>query len=96
MPDPPGRVTDHLEPSEWPTHRQGGGIRKSASRCTFLAAKVTVELTEQGIPVLLGPVSEVLDKVLDLFTRGFPKRFHGAEIGRVRLDPGWDRVDAGE
>jgi hypothetical protein len=31
-------------------------------------------------------VGEVLDEVLDLFTGGFPKCFHPAEVSRVRLD----------
>ena len=40
-------------------------------------------MAEQGIAVFLSPVREVLDEVLDLFARGFPKRFHGAEISCV-------------
>ena len=52
----------------------------------LLSGRIAVELAEQGIAVLLGPVGEVRDEVLDLFARGFPKRFHPAEIGRIGLD----------
>ena len=43
-------------------------------------------MAEQGIAILLGPVGEVLDEVLDPFTGGLPKCFHPAEVSRVRLD----------
>jgi len=49
-------------------------------------AQITVELAEQRVAVFLCPLGEVLDEILDLFARGFPKRFHRAEVGRVGFD----------
>ena len=52
---------------------------------SFLA-EIAVELAEQGIAVLLGPVGQVRDEVFHLLAGGIAKRLDPAEIGRIRLD----------
>ena len=76
------------EPSGWPTYPPDGETRNSASRCTFLAAEIAVELTEQCIPVFLRAIGQMCDEMLDLLARGFAEGLGAAEIYGVRLDQG--------
>jgi hypothetical protein len=46
-------------------------------------------VAEQGIAVLLSPVGEVLDEVLNLLTGSFSKRSNPTEISRIDLDKVW-------
>jgi hypothetical protein len=46
---------------------------------------VAVELAEQSIAVLLGPVGELLDEVLNLFSGGITERLRAAEVDGVGL-----------
>src|SRR6266851_2118705 len=85
-PDPPGPGRARPEPSEWRTHPLAGETRNSVSCCTFLAAKIAVELAEQRNAVFLGPVGQVSDKAFDLFPGGFAEGFGPAEIDGVGLD----------
>jgi hypothetical protein len=47
--------------------------------------RVAVELAEQGIAVLLGPVGQLLDEVLNLFPAGFSESLRAAEVDGVGL-----------
>src|ERR1039458_2209930 len=51
----------------------------------LLRPRVAVELAEQGIAVLLGPVGQLLDEVLNLFAGGLSERLRAAEVDRVGL-----------
>src|SRR5207248_8744196 len=46
---------------------------------------IAVELAEQGIAVFLGPIMEMLDKVLNLLTGCFPQGFDPAKINSIGL-----------
>src|SRR5437016_11544311 len=84
-PDPPGRETDHPERIQWPTDPQDGGFRNSVSCRTSFGWQITVQLAEQGIAVLLGPVSEVSNEGLDLLAGGFAQCLCPAELHRIGL-----------
>src|SRR3954469_9777747 len=58
----------------------GASPGSGASCCTFLRRHIAVELAEQGITILLGPIGQMLDEVLNLLTRSFAKRLRAAEI----------------
>ena len=47
--------------------------------------RVAVELAEQSIPVLHGPVSQLLDEDLNLFPAGFSERLGAAEVNGIGL-----------
>ena len=51
-----------------------------------LDPRIAVQLAEQGIAILGGPVGEVVDKVLDLPTSGFFQGFCAAEVDGIGLD----------
>jgi hypothetical protein len=76
----------HPGRSRWPIDPQDGGFRNSASCGTFFRREITVELAEQGISVLLGPVGQVGDEVLDLLACSFAQGLGPAEVGGVCLD----------
>src|ERR1039458_10011383 len=61
---------------------QGPGV--SCDHLLF-RAHVAIELAEQGIAVLLGPVGQLLDEVLHLLPAGLPERFCAAEVDGVGL-----------
>ena len=48
--------------------------------------RVAVELAEQAISVLLGPVGQLLDEVLNLFAGGISEHLRAAEVDRIGLD----------
>ena len=51
----------------------------------LLRVRVAVELAEEGIAVLLGPVGQLLDEVLNLFAGGLSERLCAAEVDGVGL-----------
>src|SRR5207253_10201140 len=80
-----GRRIIHRERSRWRSDLKGGDSRNSASCGTLFRGQVTVELAEQGIPILFGPISKVDNKVFDLLARGFAQDFDSAKINGVGL-----------
>jgi len=52
----------------------------------LLRLRVAVELAEQGIAVLLSPLSKLLDKAFDLFASGFFQTLRSTEVDRIGLD----------
>src|ERR1035437_3230864 len=61
---------------------QGPGV--SCDHLLF-RARVAIELAEQSIAVLLGPVGQLLDEVLNLFAGGLSERLRAAEVDGVGL-----------
>src|ERR1039458_2696561 len=61
---------------------QGPGV--SCDHLLF-RAHVAIELAEQGIAVLLGPVGQLLDEVLNLVPAGLSERLRTAEVDGVGL-----------
>jgi hypothetical protein len=47
--------------------------------------RVAVELADEGIAVLLGPVGELLDEVLDLLACGLAESFRATKVDGVGL-----------
>jgi hypothetical protein len=54
-------------------------------RPLLLRLRVAVELAEQSIAVLRGPVGQLLDEVLNLFPAGLSERLGAAEVDGVGL-----------
>jgi hypothetical protein len=46
---------------------------------------VAVELAEQSIPILLGQIGQLLNKVLNLFPAGLSERLRAAEVDGIGL-----------
>jgi hypothetical protein len=62
-------------------------IPQNAVSCgTFFAGEITIELAEQGITVLLCPVRQVRDEVLNLLAGGIAQSFGAAEVDGIGLD----------
>ena len=49
-------------------------------------AEIAVELAKQRIAILLSPIGQVRDEVLDLLASGFTQSLYAAEIGGIGLD----------
>src|SRR5579859_4084821 len=79
------RRTIHPECRSLQTDRPGASLESAASCHTFLRRHVAVQLAEQGIAILLGPVSQVLNEVLDLLACGVTQSSHSAEIDGIGL-----------
>src|SRR5207302_7845728 len=58
----------------------------AASSGTFFRAEIAVELAEQGIAVLLRPLSQLSDEVLNLLASGVAQSLGPAKISRIGLD----------
>src|SRR5207248_6935063 len=75
----------HPGRSRWPTDRQDGGSRNSASCCTFFRREITVELAEQSVAVFFSPFGQMNYKSFDLLTLRFTQSFDSAIIRGVGL-----------
>ena len=53
-----------------------------------LRSYIAVQLAEHGISVFLGPISQMLDKILNLLPSCFAQGFCAAEVGGVSLHQG--------
>src|SRR3989442_13566185 len=78
-PCPRGLGTPHPAPHRQKKEPPRSVLGFGVSCGTLLAAQVAVELAEQGVPVLLGPIGQVRDEVLDLLPRGFAQGLGPAE-----------------
>src|SRR5579864_1859717 len=81
-----GRERLRRESDRQHSDRRRAGLRSGVSCGTVFLDGIAVELTEQGIAIFVGPIGQVCDKILDLFARCFPKRFHAAEISGIKFD----------
>src|SRR5438270_6330485 len=69
-------------PAGWFRSGPGSGV----SRSTFFLAEVAVQLTEQGIAILLGPVRQMRNEVLDLLAGRFAQRLDATKLSRIGLN----------
>src|ERR1039458_9625028 len=79
-----GREICHQEPrSANPARCQRVQEHDVSSRHLLAWRRVAVELTEQGIAVLLGGFGKLLDEAFDLFTSGIFEGFGAAEVDSI-------------
>src|SRR5208283_2123756 len=57
-----------------------------------LRMRVAVELAEQGIAVLVGPVGQLLDEVLNVFVASVSERLRTAEVDGISLYQFWIKL----